>query len=612
MFKKIQSLFIGKALKTTELEAEKFSVLWGLPILSSDAISSVAYASDEILMVLIPILGIAAYKPMLYIAIAITVLLLILVFSYRQTIDQYPNGGGSYIVASENIGKIPGLVAASSLTIDYMLTIAVSTCAGTAAITSAFPSLLPHKVLITILLIALLTIGNLRGMGDSSKLFGIPTYLFIISIVAMIVTGVFKVVVLGQIPEQVATLSQPVSDLSIVILLKAFSSGCTALTGVEAVSDGIPNFRDPAQKNAKKVLGLLALLVFMIFGGVCYLATMYHAQPFQETTVIAQIATQIFGQNSIMFFVVQGTTAIILIMAANTAFADLPLLLSILGKDGYVPRQFSARGKRLNFSNGIIVLFIITSLLVYVFNGNTHLLIPLYAVGVFISFTLSQFGMFKKWIKAKEGNWKHKAVINGLGALVTAITCIIIGASKFYHGAWIVIICIPIMVFMMLRVRRHYTKIRENLKLDIDAADLIKREKVINHVIVPVQTINKSFIKSLNYALALGDSIEAYHVSTNDEITKKLIERFKNLQVNATLVVENAPYRNISEKMIKYIDIQHEKLGKNDVITIVMPQFIIHKWWHHMLHNQTSLFLRTALLKRRNVSVVTIPYIINE
>lgn len=612
MFKKIQSLFIGKALKTTELEAEKFSVLWGLPILSSDAISSVAYASDEILMVLIPILGIAAYKPMLYIALAITVLLLILVFSYRQTIDQYPNGGGSYIVASENIGKIPGLVAASSLTIDYMLTIAVSTCAGTAAITSAFPSLLPHKVLITILLIALLTIGNLRGMGDSSKLFGIPTYLFIISIVAMIVTGVFKVVVLGQIPEQVATLSQPVSDLSIVILLKAFSSGCTALTGVEAVSDGIPNFRDPAQKNAKKVLGLLALLVFMIFGGVCYLATMYHAQPFQETTVIAQIATQIFGQNSIMFFVVQGTTAIILIMAANTAFADLPLLLSILGKDGYVPRQFSARGKRLNFSNGIIVLFIITSLLVYVFNGNTHLLIPLYAVGVFISFTLSQFGMFKKWIKAKEGNWKHKAVINGLGALVTAITCIIIGASKFYHGAWIVIICIPIMVFMMLRVRRHYTKIRENLKLDIDAADLIKREKVINHVIVPVQTINKSFIKSLNYALALGDSIEAYHVSTNDEITKKLIERFKNLQVNATLVVENAPYRNISEKMIKYIDIQHEKLGKNDVITIVMPQFIIHKWWHHMLHNQTSLFLRTALLKRRNVSVVTIPYIINE
>ena len=612
MFKKIQSLFIGKALKTTELEAEKFSVLWGLPILSSDAISSVAYASDEILMVLIPILGIAAYKPMLYIALAITVLLLILVFSYRQTIDQYPNGGGSYIVASENIGKIPGLVAASSLTIDYMLTIAVSTCAGTAAITSAFPSLLPHKVLITILLIALLTIGNLRGMGDSSKLFGIPTYLFIISIVAMIVTGVFKVVVLGQIPEQVATLSQPVSDLSIVILLKAFSSGCTALTGVEAVSDGIPNFRDPAQKNAKKVLGLLALLVFMIFGGVCYLATMYHAQPFQETTVIAQIATQIFGQNSIMFFVVQGTTAIILIMAANTAFADLPLLLSILGRDGYVPRQFSARGKRLNFSNGIIVLFIITSLLVYVFNGNTHLLIPLYAVGVFISFTLSQFGMFKKWIKAKEGNWKHKAVINGLGALVTAITCIIIGASKFYHGAWIVIICIPIMVFMMLRVRRHYTKIRENLKLDIDAADLIKREKVINHVIVPVQTINKSFIKSLNYALALGDSIEAYHVSTNDEITKKLIERFKNLQVNATLVVENAPYRNISEKMIKYIDIQHEKLGKNDVITIVMPQFIIHKWWHHMLHNQTSLFLRTALLKRRNVSVVTIPYIINE
>ena len=615
MFKKIQSLFLGKALKTTELESEKFSPLWGLPILSSDAISSVAYASEEILMVLIPILGIAAYKPMLYIALAIIALLLILVFSYRQTIDQYPNGGGSYIVASENIGKIPGLVAASSLTIDYMLTIAVSTCAGTAAITSAFPSLLPHKVLITIALIAILTIGNLRGMGDSSKLFGIPTYLFIITIVTMIVTGLFKVIVLGQIPEQVAIIGQQNADLTIVLFLKAFSSGCTALTGVEAVSDGIPNFKNPAQKNAKKVLGLLASLVFLIFGGVCYLATMYKAAPFQDVTVIAQIAQQIFGNNSIMFFVVQGTTAIILIMAANTAFADLPLLLSILAKDGYVPRQLAARGKRLSFSNGIIGLFIITSILVYAFKGNQHSLIPLYAVGVFISFTLSQFGMFKRWIKHKEGNWKHKAAINGFGALITAITCIIIGASKFYHGAWVVIICIPVMVFWMLRVRRHYTKIRENLKIETSAAQLIKRERVTNHIIVPVQTINKSFIKSLNYALVLGEAdnpIEAYHVSINDEETKKLIQRFKDLQVNATLVVENAPYRNISAKMLKYIDTKHNKLGKNEVITIVMPQFIIHKWWHLALHNQTSLFLRKALLKRRNVSVVTIPYIISE
>jgi amino acid transporter len=615
MFKKIQSIFLGEALKTTDLESEKFSPFWGLPILSSDAISSVAYAGQEILMVLVPVLGLASYKYLLYIALAIVALLFILVFSYRQTIDQYPNGGGSYIVASDNIGKIPGLIAASSLTIDYVLTIAVSTCAGTAAITSAFPSLLTHKVLITIILISILTIGNLRGMGDSSKLFGIPTYLFIITIVAMIVTGLFKVVVLGEIPQQSAALGQPISDLSLVLLLKAFSSGCTALTGVEAVSDGIPNFKDPAQKNAKKVLGLLAGLVFLIFGGVCYLATMYKAVPFQDVTVVAQIAQQIFGNNSIMFFVVQGTTAVILIMAANTAFADLPLLLSILAKDGFVPRQLAARGKRLSFSNGIMGLFIITSILVIAFNGEQHALIPLYAIGVFISFTLSQFGMFKRWLKHKEGKWKHKAVINGFGALVTAITCLIIAATKFKDGAWIVIICIPVMVQFMLRVRRHYTKIRENLKIVTDASELIKREPVKNHIIVPVQTINKSFIKSLNYALVLcgpNDEIEAYHVSTNDEETKKLIERFKNLRVNATLVVENAPYRNISEKMLKYIDTKHAKLGSNEVITIVMPQFIIHKWWHQALHNQTSLFLRTMLLKRRNVSVVTIPYIINE
>ncbi|HEY5524331.1 MAG TPA: amino acid permease, partial [Clostridium sp.] len=295
MFKKIQSLFIGNALKTTELASEKFSVLWGLPVLSSDAISSVAYASEEILRALIPALGIASYVPMMYIAVAITVLLGILVFSYRQTIDSYPHGGGSYIVASENIGKSAGLIAAASLTIDYVLTVAVSICAGVAAITSAFPYLLQYKVELTIVIIGIITIGNLRGMKDSSRLFGIPTYLFILAIIIMIITGIVKVLILGQAPTEVVALKEPIQDLTLVLFLKAFSSGCTALTGVEAVSDGIPNFKDPAQQNAKRVLGLLAVIVFVIFGGVSFLATMYKVSPLPDVTIIAQIAIQVFG-----------------------------------------------------------------------------------------------------------------------------------------------------------------------------------------------------------------------------------------------------------------------------------------------------------------------------
>ncbi|OPJ63151.1 APC family permease [Clostridium chromiireducens] len=612
MFKKIQSLLIGRALKTTELAEEKFNVLWGLPILSSDAISSVAYASEEILLVLIPVLGMRAYASMIEIAISITILLGIIVFSYRQIIDSFPHGGGSYIVASQNIGKLPGLVAASSLIIDYLLTVAVSTCAGAAAITSAIPALLPHQALIAILVIGLITLGNLRGIRDSSKLFGVPTYLFIFSIMIMIITGIFKVLVLKENPVELYTIPQSTGDLTLLLFLKAFSSGCTALTGIEAVSDGIPNFKNPSQKNAKIVLGTLACIVFVIFGGISYLSTMYKASPGQDITVIAQIAIQVFGQNSLMFFFVQATTAIILTLAANTAFSDLPLLLSILAKDGYVPRQLGKRGTRLSFSNGIVLLFLASSILVYIANGSTHVLLSLYAVGVFISFTLSQFGMFKKWTKSREGNWRHKAFINGLGATVTAVTCIIIGIEKFKHGAWVVLICIPILVVGMLRVRRHYTKVRENLRIETDLESLIVREAITKYVIVPVQTINKSFIKSLNYALTVGENIEVYHVSTDEEITKKLIEKYNRLGIRAPLIIENAPYRNVNEKLLAYVEEKHKQLKTHEVITVVMPQFIIHKWWHQALHNQTSILLRRAILKMRNVVIITVPYIINE
>ncbi len=612
MFKKIKSVLIGKAIKSAEAESEKFSVIWGLPILSSDAISSVAYACEEILMVLIPVLGIASYQPLMGAAAAIIGLLFILVFSYRQTIDCYPHGGGSYSVASDNLGKIPGLVAAASLSIDYVLTVAVSTCSGTAAIISAFPEALPYRTMITLLIIVLLTLGNLRGIRESSILFGVPTYLFIFTIISMIVIGIFKVVVLGQIPQPTAALQQPIEDLTLVLFLKAFSGGCTALTGVEAVSNGIPNFKTPSQKHAKTVLAMLASLVFVIFAGVCYLALIYKVAPRENVTVVAQIATQVFGSNSAMFYVVQATTAIILIMAANTAFADLPLLLSLLGKDGYVARMFSRRGTRLSFSNGILLLFVLSSILVIVFKAETHLLLPLYAVGVFLSFTLSQSGMFKKWITHKEGNWRHKAVINGIGAVVTAITCIIIASSKFFAGAWIVLICIPALVLLMLLVRTHYTKVRNNLVIEENASELVIDTPTDNYIILPVQSVNKSFLKALNYAMTLGGTIEIYHVSTDSAMTAKVKRQFQELNVDIPLVIEEAPYRNVNETLLKHVDKKHALMKKHEMLTVVLPQFVITKWWHNLLHNQTSLLLKTSLLKRRNLAVITIPYIINE
>ncbi|MCY1712789.1 APC family permease [Caproiciproducens galactitolivorans] len=612
MFKKMKTIVIGKAIKSAESESEKFSVIWGLPVLSSDAISSVSYACEEILMVLVPVLGIASYKPLMGIAAAIVGLLLILVFSYRQTIECYPHGGGSYSVASDNLGKVPGLVAAASLSIDYVLTVAVSTCSGTAAITSAFPQTIPFRVEITLFLILLLTLGNLRGIRESSILFGIPTYLFIFSIIAMIATGLIKVFVFGQVPQPTTALPPQAQDVTILLLLKAFSSGCTALTGVEAVSNGIPNFKAPSQKNAKRVLALLALLVFVIFSGVCYLASMYKVAHAENVTVVSQIASRVFGSGTIMYFTVQATTAMILIMAANTAFADLPLLLSLLAKDGFVARSFGSRGARLSFSNGIMLLFLLSSVLVIVFKAETHLLIPLYAVGVFLSFTLSQTGMLKKWITHRQGNWRHKAVINGFGALMTAVTCVIIAVSKFASGAWIVLICIPSLVAFMLFIRKHYNKVRDNLSIEDSSSDLILENPTENYILLPVQSVNKSFVKALNYAMTLGKKIEVYHVSTNKAETERLKVKFGQLGLDFPLLIEEAPYRNINETLLAHVDKEQARLNKHEMLTVVLPQFVIPKRWHYMLHNQTSLRLKSALVRRRDVAVVTIPYIINE
>ena len=611
MLKKIKHLVLGQSLRSDALDHEKFSVIWGLPVLSSDAISSVSYACEEILMVLIPVLGMASYGLLMKVGFAIVFLLFILVFSYRQTINCYPQGGGSYIVASDNLGKVFGLIAAASLAIDYVLTVAVSVCAGTAAITSAFPQLLSMRTGIALIIISLLTIGNLRGMKDSSVLFGIPPYLFIITILLLIVTGFVKVLIFHETPAVSAAMPQCVENAGLLLFLKAFSSGCTALTGVEAVSDGIPNFREPAQKNAKRVLYLLAGLVFVIFLGISALASLYHIIPNANVTVIAMIAEAVFGNGTLLFYLVQVTTAVILTMAANTAFADLPLLLSILARDGFVPRQFMSRGSRLSFSNGILLLFFLSAALVIYFHASSHLLMPLYAVGVFLSFTLSQAGMFVRWVKRKEDKWKHKAFINGAGMVITGITCIIIAASKFLHGAWIVLICIPVLVYIMERIHRHYHYVKESLKIrsaeELQPYDL----QIHGRVILPVDSINRSFLKAYHYACSLQvREMEFYHVNTNAEATEKLQELYQQMRLDIPLVIEDAPYRNVNEMILHHVEEAQNDLKKKESVTVILPQFVMKKKRFHALHNQTSMQLKLQLSKLRNVSVVSVPYII--
>jgi amino acid transporter len=459
-----------------------------------------------------------------------------------------------------------------------------------------------------------MTIGNLRGMRESSRLFGIPTYLFIFSILALIFTGIFKIYILGYTPAALTEIPKATGDITLFLFLRAFASGCTVLTGVEAVSDGIPNFRNPAQKNAKTVLMLLAFFVLIIFGGTSFLATMYHAVPSLDRTVISQISSQVFG-NTFMFYMLQVTTAVILTMAANTAFSDLPLLLSLISRDSYAPRQFARRGKRLSFSNGIILLAMASSLLIIIFKGETHLLLPLYALGVFISFTLSQSGMFVRWIRTKSEGWKHKAVINGLGALITFSTVIIIGITKFKHGAWIVCILIPFLVILMLITKRHYIKVAKQLELS--KYEIEKETQAVDdseHIIVLIDTLNKASFKAINYARHISNNyktIVAFNSSISEDAAVKLKAKWEEFDIDIPLIIKNSPYRDIMEPLIDFIESEEHESSPEDIITVVMPQFVVKHWWDNIFHGQSAMFIRQKLIHDRHIAIITVPYVLD-
>jgi amino acid transporter len=611
MFNNVKSVIIGKPLKNEALAGEKLGVLWGLPILSSDAISSVAYAGQAILAVLVPVIGVLAFTNMVYIAGAIICLLILLMLSYRQTIESYPNGGGAYIVAKDNIGIMAGVVAGAALSVDYVLTVAVSVSSGVEQITSGFAGLKPYTIPICVGVVLIITLGNLRGVRESSKLFGIPSYAFIIAILSMLVFG-FAKLGSGYVPPT-PTLKALADPVIIILMLRAFANGCTALTGIEAVSNSIPNFKDPATKHAKTVLLYLAIIVLVLFGGTTILSSQFHiiynpGSALYNKAIIVQLAYQVFG-NNFMYYYVIFTTFIILILAANTAYSGFPLLVSIMAKEGYAPKQFTMRGDRLSYSTGIIALSVIATLLIVIFKADVTLLLGLYAIGVFISFTLSQSGMFLKWFRGREKNWIPKAALNGFGAFVTFIVVIIIAVFKFTEGAWIVVLVIPGLVYLMLKVKKHYTSVSEQLRLTPDelrAIDL-SPANYVNRVIVPVESINKASVRALRYAKTISDNIVAFNVSIDEESGRKIKEKYSLLNTDIPLIIKYSPYRRVLEPLLKFIESTEYTYKKGDMITVILPQFAVKTWWNKILHNHTRLFIERELIKHKHIVVATMP-----
>jgi amino acid transporter len=612
---KIKKVLLGHSLKTEELGHEKLSRLWGLPIMASDAVSSVAYAVEEILLVLVPMIGFAAYNYAPGVILSIIVLLLILAFSYSQIISHYPNGGGAYVVSKENLGSTPALTAAAALIVDYILTVAVSISAATTAISAAFPALHPYRVIISVVFVSLITLGNLRGIRESSRIFGIPTYAFIVMMGIMIAAGFIRLFTGSLEPvvysgKQLTGIlpSETYKDLLLLLLLKAFSSGCSALTGIEAVSNAVPSFKDPAQRTAKNVLYMLSGVIIIIFGGTGLLAARLNIMPVEGTTVTAQIANAVFGQN-IFFFLVQLTTALILILAANTAYNGLPLLLYILAHDGYVPRQFSHRGAKLSFSNGIIFIFAAASLLIVAFDSSPHKLIPLYSVGVFVSFTLSQFGMFRKWLTDKEKGWQYKSLINLFGSIVTAVGTIIVFAFKFTQGAWMLAIVMPALIFLMSKIKRHYDNVKAAVELR-EFAPYYPSEPgtPARHCIVLMQNINKATLKAVNYANTISSNVAVLHVCRYPKHAEELRKEWADMQIPLRLEIIENPYRDIVNPLMGYIYELEKELGHGENITIVMIKYITSKWYDKFLHSQTEYFLEQKLSRFKNVSTVLLPY----
>lgn len=594
--------FVGTPLPTAQSRHERLGKATALATFASDALSSVAYATEEILLVLI-LAGTVALSYSLPIGIAIALLIAIVVSSYRQTILAYPQGGGAYIVSKDNLGVLPGLIAAAALLIDYVLTVAVSVAAGVAAVTSALPSLYPLRVWLCVAAVAAVSVANLRGIRESGKLFAAPTYLFIASLGVLVGWGVVGAL-FNFLPEAPYQAHPPgLEGVGLFLILRAFASGCAALTGVEAVSDGVPAFKPPEAHNARVVLTWLGIVLIVLFLGITYLAYDLGITPRQDETVVSQIARHIFG-GGFFYYELQFVTMLILLLAANTSFADFPRLAYFLARDRFIPRQFATQGDRLVFSNGIVILGGLALVLLLVFQGDTHRLIPLYAVGVFISFTLSQASMVRRWLRLHGEGWWWRMGFNGLGAVATGIVMVTIATTKFSHGAWIVVLLIPTLVAAFLVVHRHYETVAAQLSLE----DMPPPPPLDNTVLVLVGDLHRGVVRALQYAQTLSPSAKAVYVETDPERTRRLEERWGKWGMGVPLIVLNSPYRSLLGPLMEYIDQLRRQRGEHHVVTIVVPEFLPARWWQQLLHNQTALLIKGQLLFRKNVVVTDVPY----
>jgi len=596
---------IGPPMPLAQAHHERLRKRVALAVFSSDALSSVAYATEEILLILV-LAGTAAFHLSVPISLAITGLLAIVAISYQQTIHAYPSGGGSYIVARANLGAVAGLVAAAALLVDYVLTVSVSVAAGVAAVTSAFPQFAPHKVALGVVCVTAVALANIRGVRESGRIFAVPTYFFIVCFGVMILEGFYRVAT-GSLPRRPPPAIPASEAFTWFLILRAFSSGCTAMTGTEAISNGIPAFRPPESRNAAITLGWMAVILGTFFVGLTVLANRLAIVPMPEETVVSQIARRLHG-TGFFYYAIQAATALILVLAANTSFADFPRLSSLLARDRYIPRQFATLGERLVFSNGIMVLGAMAALLLVIFGGETHALIPLYAVGVFISFTLSQSGMVRHWWTDRVRGWRHKLAINGLGALATGVVTVVIAATKFTHGAWIVVLVIPALVATFLAMHRHYEDVAEQLSLE----GLPGPPELRHTVLVVVGDLHRGVVRAVQYAKTLAApsvAVRAVFVETDPAKTAKLEEKWARWGLGVPLVILNSPYRSLLRPLVEYLDAL-QSLGDDHMVTVVIPEFLPSRWWQHILHNQTALLIKGVLLFRKNTVVVDVPYLL--
>jgi amino acid transporter len=603
-------VLLGRPIATAQEMQERLSKKFALPVFASDAISSTAYATEEILLALL-LAGTVAVTSAFAISVAVVVLLVIVALSYQQTIHAYPSGGGSYIVSRENLGLLPGLVAAASLMVDYVMTVAVSVASGVAAILTAFPSLTGYRIYICVGVIVLIALANLRGVSESARFFAVPTYAFVVLCGGLVIVGFVRWLTGGLEPAPISSTTTGIEGAAMLwILLRAFSGGCSAMTGTEAISNAVPAFKPPESRNASLTLGIMAAILAFLMLGVTGLTQILHILPLADSTVLGSLGREVFG-GGFFYYALQIATMAILVLAANTSFAGFPRLSFVLARDGLMPRQFMNRGDKLVFSNGIIGLAVASVVVLVAFNGQTHRLIPLYAVGVFTSFTLSQSGMVRHWFRLRTAGWRRRAVMNGVGAVMTGVVTLVVLGTKFTHGAYLVVIAVVILIAIFYVVRSHYNRVAYFLEpqnpAQLERLGQLAISKPRTTVVLFVSKVNELTARSLSLGRGLSpDDFHAATIASDPQQVLDLQRTWQEMEINVPLVVVDSPYREFVRPAVEYV--KSLGPGPDHTVTVIIPEFVVERWWENFLHNQNALRLKGALLGVPWVVVISIPF----